>query len=182
MVEGVEEGGVDDDGVGWIEHAHFVFESVEVDACLASHAGVDHGEECGGDVDVGDASLEGAGGESAEVGDHAAAEVEEEAVACAAAAAELCPYGGEGGEGLMGVGGGYDNVDGVLHEGVLLYEGEAQAVGCFVGEEEELVVWYAADGVGQALLYVGGDDDFVWHGFLSFFVYGGVMGELWRRM
>ena len=68
-------------GSGGIESAYFVFQPIEVDACFASHGGIHHGEEGGGQVDVGNAPLEGSGGKAPEVGDHASAQVDEQGVA-----------------------------------------------------------------------------------------------------
>ena len=70
-VECLQECGVEDDGIGIAEHTHLVFQATEVDARLAANAGVDHGEQGGGDVDVVDTPLERRGGEASQVGHHA---------------------------------------------------------------------------------------------------------------
>ena len=44
---------------GRSKDADFILQTVEVDARLASHGSVDHGEQRSGNVDVGDAPLEG---------------------------------------------------------------------------------------------------------------------------
>ena len=75
MVEGLEEGGVEDDGFGIAEEANLVFQSAVVEARLAAYGGIDHRQQRGGDIDEGQAALEGADGKAAQVGDHAAAEV-----------------------------------------------------------------------------------------------------------
>ena len=58
-IERLKEFGVEYHSVGSVEHADFVLQSVEVDSCLSAYAGIDHGEEGGGNVDVLDATLEG---------------------------------------------------------------------------------------------------------------------------
>ena len=72
-VEGAEELRAEDDRGGIVEHPDLILQSTEVDARLAADAGVDHGEQGGGDVDVLDAALESGCREAAQVGDHAAA-------------------------------------------------------------------------------------------------------------
>ena len=42
LVHCLEENGVEDDGVGIVENTNLVFQSSEVDACLATHRGIDH--------------------------------------------------------------------------------------------------------------------------------------------
>ena len=59
VVEGAQELCVENDRCGIVKHPDFVFQTSEVDACLASDTGVDHSEQGGGDVDVVDATLEG---------------------------------------------------------------------------------------------------------------------------
>ena len=65
LVKRLQEWGVEDDAVGIVEYAHFVFQTVEVDACLSAHAGVDHCEQRCRDVDEVDAALEGGCGKTA---------------------------------------------------------------------------------------------------------------------
>ena len=87
-----------------VEHADFVFQSVEVDAGLAAHRGVDHREERCRHVDILDAPFECAGSESTQVGHHAAADIHEQGVACATVAAQKGPYGSERVDCLVRVG------------------------------------------------------------------------------
>jgi hypothetical protein len=42
LVHCLEENGVEDDGVGIVENTNLIFQSSEVDACLATHRGIDH--------------------------------------------------------------------------------------------------------------------------------------------
>ena len=100
-VEGAQELGTYDNGLGGVEGANFVLERVVVDAGLATYGCVDHGEQGGGDVDAADATLIGGCGKAAKVGDHAAAYIEQERVAGGAVGAQLVPHVGEGGQVLV---------------------------------------------------------------------------------
>ena len=70
-VEGAQELCVENDRGGIVEHPDLILQSTEVDACLAADAGVDHGEQGGGDVDVVDAALEGGCCKAAQISHHA---------------------------------------------------------------------------------------------------------------
>ena len=59
VIHRLEESRVEDDAASRAEHANLVFQSAEVDARLAAHRGVDHGQQCRRDVDVVHAPLEG---------------------------------------------------------------------------------------------------------------------------
>lgn len=74
--EGGEEAVVDEDAFGLVECTDFVFEPVEVDACLTTDGGVYLREQGGGDVDAGDAPFEAGGGEPADVCDHPSPDVD----------------------------------------------------------------------------------------------------------
>jgi hypothetical protein len=76
--KGAEGGEVAEDEFGLGEGAHDVFDPSKIDGDLASHAGVDCGEEGGGDLDKGDAAPVDGGGKSAEVADDAAAKEQDE--------------------------------------------------------------------------------------------------------
>ena len=86
-VECTEKLGVNNDGLRLVEDTDFVFQTVEVDACLSAHTGIDHGEQGSGNVHILDATFEGAGSKATQISDHTAAEVNQEGVACAAAIA-----------------------------------------------------------------------------------------------
>ena len=82
---------------------HLVLQPHEVDACFATNRGVDHRQEGGGEVDKGDASLEGARGKTTEVGHHAAAHVEQTRMARCMLLAQRCPHLRECGEVFVGI-------------------------------------------------------------------------------
>ena len=151
-VEGGEEGGVYEGELGLAEHADFVFQSEEVDARLAAHGGVDHGEQRGGQVDEGDAALEGGGGEPAQVGDHASAEADEAGVACGSLPAEFLPHMAERGEVFVGVGGRDGDEAGVAQADEIADDGPAEARRVVVGEDEEAVVGALGEAQSEVLL------------------------------
>ena len=53
-----QEGGIEDDGTGIVEHADLVLQTSEVDACLATNGGVDHREQRGGYINIRYTALE----------------------------------------------------------------------------------------------------------------------------
>ncbi len=59
VVEGAEEGGVEDDAAGIVEDTNLVFQSTEIDARLAAHGGIDHREQGGGYINIRYTALEG---------------------------------------------------------------------------------------------------------------------------
>lgn len=111
--EGMEGGGVGEDGARLMEGADEVFSAGEVDGGFAADGAVDHGEERGGGLDDVDAAEPDGGGEAGEVPGDAAAEGDDGACAGEMAVGE----GGEqllyGGEGFAVFAGGEDGgVDG----------------------------------------------------------------------
>ena len=126
---------------------------------LASHGGVHHGEQRGGEVGVADAALEGSGGKASQVRHHAPAQVEEQGLAGGAALAQGGPDGGERVDVLVEVARG----DGYGSEGYVLQcffqEGEAVELGVFVGQDEEPVVVFAADDAGGFVAQAAADAD-----------------------
>ena len=103
--ECLQEGCVDDDEAGTTERAHLVLQSVEVDPCLTARTGIDHCEERRGHVDIVDASLERTSHKATEVGHHAAAQIDEARMARCPELAQLLPYVGGSGNGLVVVAG-----------------------------------------------------------------------------
>lgn len=100
--ERVEDGGVDEDGVGLVEGAEEVLAALEVDAGFAADGGVDLGKESGGDLDDGDAAHEDGGEEAADVAADAAAEGDEDAGSVCAAGEHLVGEGFENAEAFVG--------------------------------------------------------------------------------
>ena len=84
-VHSPQKDGVEDDGAGIVEHADLVLQASEVDARLATHGGIDHRQQCRGDVDVVESALKRGSRKAAEVGHHAAAEVHHQRVTGGAA-------------------------------------------------------------------------------------------------
>ena len=105
-VEGLQELRVEDDGAGSIEDTNLILQASEVDARFTPDAGIDHGQQRRGDVDVGDAALEGGGGEAPEVRNHATAQVDEHGMARGTTLAQCRPHGCQRVEVLGLVGGG----------------------------------------------------------------------------
>ena len=56
-------------------HPNLILETAIVDARLATHGSINSSEKGGGDIDKRDATLEGGGGKSTQVGDHATTQV-----------------------------------------------------------------------------------------------------------
>ena len=132
-----------------IESSDFIFQPVVVYACFASYGSIDHGEQCGGQVDVGYAPLERGGGKAPQVGYHASAKVDKQAVAGGSPAAECLPYGGKGVEILMQVFGGDGDFFGALQGGDVRKGRQAEPVGMLVGQDEKFVVGATLDGLFQ---------------------------------
>ena len=160
-VHGAQEGGVEDDGAGIGENTDLVFQSPEIKACLAAHGGIDHGEQCGGDVDVLNAALEGGGGETTEVGDHTATEIDHERMARGPEALEFGPDVGDGVERLVGVGVGYDDALCVAHAVVIGDDGQTEPLGGGVDKYKQLVILTSSNRFIERLLQVIGNDDFL---------------------
>ena len=60
---------------GRCENTDFVLQPVEVDTRFASYGSIHHGQQGGGDIDIGNAPFEGRSGETTQVGHHAATQV-----------------------------------------------------------------------------------------------------------
>ena len=84
-------------GVG----ADGVLDTGVIEARLASGRSVHHGEERGGDIDMGHAALVGGGSEAAEVADNASADADEDIIARSVVCEEEVPDLLHGGKGLM---------------------------------------------------------------------------------
>ena len=75
----MENGGVNENGVGVVEGTKKVFAALEVDAGFAADGGVHLSEESGGDLNDGDAAHEDGGEKAADVSADAAAEGDDNA-------------------------------------------------------------------------------------------------------
>ena len=161
VVQRFQEFGADEHAFRRTEGSDFVLQPVEVDSRFPAYGRVDHGEQGGGDVDVGDAPFEGGGGKSSEVGDHASSEVHEQGMAGGSLASQFRPHGGECFEVLVFVRGADDDVRGPGHFGDPGHDRPALFLRGAVGEEEQFVVRATADGACQVVFQVGRDDDFL---------------------
>ena len=121
---------------GRTEDSYLVLQTAEVDACLAAYTGIHHAEQRGGNVDVRDSALECAGCKTAQVGHHAAAQIDHEAVSGGSSLLQRCPYRHERFDVLVLIGG----LDDDVHRSVqALHAGEQRAakpVGSGVGEHK----------------------------------------------
>src|ERR1019366_1218792 len=91
--EGGEHGGIDQRGERLVEAADQVLARDEVGTGLAADRSVDLGEEGGGDLNYGNAAHEDGGKETAEIGDDAAADGDDEAGTVGAALGHLIGKG-----------------------------------------------------------------------------------------
>ena len=164
VVERVEKVCVKQYRTGTVEDTDLVLQSSEIDARLASHAGIHHAEQCGGNINVGDATLEGAGCKAAQVCDHAAAQIDHQAVPRGSPFLQSRPYMGECVECLMLVGGSYGDEPCSLHAGKMADRGPAKFAGGGVRQNEETVVRTSLDGLFQVGFQIVADDDFLCHG------------------
>lgn len=98
--EGFKGEGVNEDEAGVVEGADEVFPGGEVDACFATDGAVYLGENGGGDLNEGDATVVDGGDESGEVADDASAEGDEEGVPVYALLGKGGADGFDGGEGF----------------------------------------------------------------------------------
>ena len=162
-IQSAQEVGTEDDGAGAVEDTYLVLQSAKVDACLASHAGIDHTQQCGGDIDVLNAALEGAGSKAAQVRNHAAAQADKQAVACGATLLQGLPDGRECLESLVLVGSTNGYHLGLLQIGIVFYEGPAELQGGGVGEDKELVMRTALNGLAQVFRKVLAYDYVLFH-------------------
>ena len=83
---------MEDDTVRIVERTDLVFQAIKVDAGFAAHTGVDHSEQCCRNIDEVDAPLVGRGCETAQVGHHSAAHVDEQGVAGGVSGFYLLPH------------------------------------------------------------------------------------------
>ena len=146
--------GVDNHAVGVGEHAHLVFQSVQVYARLSAHRCVNHGQQRRGDVDEAYAALECRCGETAKVGHHSATYIYDERMARGAHAPQLRPHVGQRLKRLAGVAHPYHYALRPVHAHGSVGQWAAQAVGGLVGKREELVVGTVGDGLGQRLAQI----------------------------
>ena len=135
-VEGVQKAGVDDHATGRGEHAYLVLQSVEVDARFPAYRGIDHCQQCGGHVDVGNAAFEGRGSHASQVGHHASADVDQEGVPAGSFVAQFLPYVAQTVEGLVFVSRSYIYRYASLQLLCLQCFGQAQLGGGVVGQDE----------------------------------------------
>ena len=135
-VHGPQELGVEDDAAGVVEDADFVFQSAEVDACLSAYAGIDHREQGGGYINIRYAALERRCCKAAQVGDHAAAEVDHQRVARGTHALQFGPYVAQRVQRLVGVGGTDDDGTGGFDTLKTADDGQAETLGGVVDKYE----------------------------------------------
>ena len=111
--EGVEVARRDDDVAGGSKSTDFVFQSTIVKTRFASYSGIDSPQQRSGHVDEPDTALEGRCRKAAQVGHHAAAQVDDQRVTCNPQALHLVPHAAHRRErlGRVTVGNG-DDVDG----------------------------------------------------------------------
>ena len=79
------------DVVCLLECADFVLISAKIDACLPADGGIDHREQRCGHIHEANAALEGGCRKTAQVGHHAASDIDEQRVACGAGLLEFLP-------------------------------------------------------------------------------------------
>ena len=136
---------------GRSKDADFILQPIEVDARLASHGSVDHGEQRSGDVDVGDSPLEGGSGKATEVGHHATAQVDEQGVAAGPFLTQGLPYGSQRFQILVHVFCPDNNLFRFFQGGDTVQMRAAEAVGMLVGKDEKLVMGTLLYGMRQAV-------------------------------
>ena len=158
-VKCAQEGGVQKYRPCAVEYTNLVLQSAEVDAGFAAHTGIDHTEQGGGDVDIGHAALEGACGKSAQICDHAAAQIHHETVARGSALLQGCPYGGKRVQCLVLVCGGNGDHLCVLHAGDARHQRPAMTEGFCVREYKQPVVRTGRDGLGEIFFQRLAKDD-----------------------
>lgn len=151
IVECAQEIGVYEHTVCWCKCSNFVFQSVEVDTRFSPDRSIDHGEQGGGDIDIGNAPFEGRGGESPQVGDHASTYVQHQGMSGTSVAAQVGPYLGQCVQCLVGVCGTDGDIVGFLQARSVLDEGQAESCRTLIGKDEQLVVGDAANGFRQVL-------------------------------
>ena len=165
VVERMQELGGEDNGLCAVEHAYLVLQPTEVDARLAAYAGVHLAEQRGRDVDEGDASLEGAGGETAQVRHHAAPQVHQERVASGTSPLKGRPYGSQRVERLVVVRLANGNHLRSFELRHLADQRPAEAERRRVGKHKEPVVRALGNGVRRVTTQVLAYDNLVFHFF-----------------
>ena len=150
-IEAAQELGFQQHAGGRSKDADFILQTVEVDARLASHGSVDHGEQRSGNVDVGDAPLEGGSGKTAKVGHHATAQIDEQGVAAGPFLAQSLPYGSQRFHILVHIFCPDNNLFRFFQGGDTVQMRAAEAVGMLVGKDEKLVMGTLRYGMRQAV-------------------------------
>ena len=131
-----------------IEEAHLVLYTLQVDGRLATHGGIDHGQQRGGNVDVAYATLVAGGDETAEVADTAATQVDDDAVGVGTAVQQRRPHLLGNGETLRLLADRQLDELGLLQRRHRRHE-RGQTVGEGVGIDEEEVAGVAEGGALQ---------------------------------
>lgn len=90
-------------GFGRRKGSDFIFQTVEVNTGLSAHGSIDGPQERSGEVEIADTPLEGSGGKSTQVGNHASSEVYHDRTARGMTVAQRLPHRGKRLEGLMGI-------------------------------------------------------------------------------
>ena len=75
-----------------VEYTYLVLQATEVNARLASHRSIDHGQQCSGNIDEVDAPLKGRSSKASKVGNHAATQIDEEGMAGGLALLQALPH------------------------------------------------------------------------------------------
>ena len=150
-IEGAQESGVDNHGVGIAEDANLVLQPAVVEARLATHRGIDHGQQRGGNVDEVQAALEGAHGKAAQIGHHASAQVHHQRVAGGPMLLQLAPHLLHGVERLLLVTGADGDDCAAAHACQAAQQRQAQVAGMGVAHHEQAVVGCLLHGIGQRL-------------------------------
>ena len=150
-IEAAQEFGFQQHAGGRSKNTDFILQTVEVDARLASHGSVDHGEQRSGNVDVGDAPLEGGSGKTAKVGHHATAQIDEQGVAAGPFLAQGLPYGSQPFQILVHIFCPDNNLFRFFQGGDTVQMRAAEAVGMLVGKDEKLVMGTLLYGMRQAV-------------------------------
>ena len=127
---------------------------------LSPYGRIDGAQQGGGHVDKPDAPFEAGGGKSAQVGNHASAQVYEQRLAAGPVAAQLVPHVGESLEGLVGIARLDVDVSGRVGER-LGHQGQRQLPGVGVAEDKEVVGGNALDFAGKCLAGLCGEYQFL---------------------
>ena len=165
-IEGLQELGVQDDRGGGVEDANLVLQPTEIDACLPAYTGIDHRQQCGRNVNIGYATLEGGGCEAAEVRDHSAAKVDEHGMACGTALAQCCPHLSQRVEGLGLVAGTYgDDIERLILRGTqsIPQHRQAKVARVDICEHEEAVGLHTVNGCSELCRKIATNDDLLFH-------------------